>query len=228
MAAGYFDAKTLKFLTALTLNNDREWFEQHKADYEAIVREPALRLIRDFAPTLKHISTHFLAVDKKVGGSLMRVQRDTRFAADKTPYKTNIGIQFRHEVGKDVHAPGLYIHIAPDECFLGSGIWHPDADTLARIRQRIVDKPKLWFKASTASPFRKRFDLGGDSLARPPRGVDADHPALGDLKRKDHIAAAALSVRDISSPKLIELLYERFSLTKPYLRFLCDALELPF
>jgi uncharacterized protein (DUF2461 family) len=105
MPESYFSPKTLKFLSALTLNNNREWFALHRDDYEELVREPALRLIRNFAPGLKKISSHLLAVDKKVGGSLIRVQRDARFSANKSPYKTNIGIQFRHKVGRDIHAP---------------------------------------------------------------------------------------------------------------------------
>lgn len=228
MAGGYFSQKTLKFLTLLTMNNSRDWFESHKSDYENLVREPALELIRDFAPSLKRISSHMVAVDKKVGGSLMRVQRDTRFSPDKTPYKTNIGIQFRHEVGKDVHAPGLYLHIAPDECFLGSGVWHPDADALARIRKRIIDKPKLWKTASTDPKFQSFFVLDGDSLSRPPRGIDPEHPAIDDLKRKDHIATAVMSLRDVYSAKLPAILHERFSASRAYMKVLCDALGLPF
>jgi uncharacterized protein (TIGR02453 family) len=90
------------------------------------------------------ISAHFLAQSRKVGGSLMRVYRDTRFSRDKTPYKTNIGIQFRHELGKDVHAPGYYLHIAPNECFAAIGLWHPESSALFKIRQAIADKSEAW------------------------------------------------------------------------------------
>lgn len=228
MSEGYFSATTLKFLTALALNNHRDWFEEHKDAYEALVRNPALELIGDFAPVLKKISAHLVAIDKKVGGSLMRVQRDTRFSPDKSPYKTNIGIQFRHEIGKDVHAPGLYLHIAPDECFLGVGVWHPDAACLASIREHIIEKPQLWKKVSTDPKFRAVFDLSGDSLKRPPRGFDPDHPAIEDLKRTDHVAIAAMSKKDVFSPNLLRILFERFNATNAYMRFLCKAIELPY
>jgi uncharacterized protein (TIGR02453 family) len=228
MVEPYFSSRTLKFLTALALNNSRSWFELHKADYEGLIRGPALRLIRDFAPSLKKISTHLVASDKKVGGSLMRVHRDTRFGTDKTPFKTNIGIQFRHAAGKDVHAPGLYLHVAPDECFLASGVWHPDSESLSRIRNRIAEKTKAWVKASTDPKFASLFELSGESLARPPRGFDPNHSAIADLKRKDHIALATLSLRDISSSNLVKTMYDRFGRTKPYFRFLCEALALPF
>jgi uncharacterized protein (TIGR02453 family) len=156
------------------------------------------------------------------------VHRDARFSADKSPYKTNIGIQFRHEVGKDVHAPGLYFHIALDECFIGAGVWHPDADALDCIRKRIIEKPKEWAKVSRQPKFRALFELSGDSLSRPPRGVDPAHPAVEDLKRKDHIAIAAMTVREVCSPKLPAILFERFSQTRSYFKFLCDALGLTF
>ena len=88
------------------MNNERDWFEAHRADYERFVLEPALALISEMDEIVRLISPHYRGVAKKVGGSLMRIYRDTRFGHDKTPYKTNIGIQFRHENAKDVHAPG--------------------------------------------------------------------------------------------------------------------------
>ena len=81
--------------------------------------------LADFAP-------NFVALPTRVGGSLMRVYRDTRFSKNKLPYKTNIGIQFRHELAKDVHSPGYYVHIEPGNVFLGAGMWRPDSDPLRR------------------------------------------------------------------------------------------------
>jgi uncharacterized protein (TIGR02453 family) len=227
MSESYYTTKTLKFLTELALNNHREWFESHKEDYEALVREPSLRLIRDAQPALAHFSPHFVAIAKKVGGSLMRVQRDTRFAKDASPYKTNIGIQFRHRVGKDVHAPGLYIHVAPDDCFMGAGVWHPEAALLRQIREQIVERPQEWQKAVRDKRFVEVFELSGDTLKRAPRDFDPAHPAIADLMRKDHIAVSPLSKRDVSSTNLVELLFERFQRSRAYVRFLCDAGGLP-
>jgi len=92
MSNTYFTQATLDFLQQLKNNNDREWFQANKQRYEEHIRTPALTLIEDIAPTLQLIAPRFRAIPKKTGGSLMRVQRDTRFAKDKTPYKTNIGI----------------------------------------------------------------------------------------------------------------------------------------
>lgn len=103
----FMNKSTILFLKKVSDNNNREWFNEHKAEYEQDVREPALAFIEAFQSELEKISPHFNAIAKKVGGSLMRPYRDTRFSKDKTPFKTNVGIQFRHSVGKDVHAPGF-------------------------------------------------------------------------------------------------------------------------
>ena len=91
----YFGPGLLKFLRDLAGNNDRSWFERNKARYEAEVREPALAFIRAFEPRLEEISPHFVASDRTVGGSLMRIHRDVRFSKDKSPYKTAAGVWFR-------------------------------------------------------------------------------------------------------------------------------------
>ncbi len=228
MSDHYFTKQTFAFLSSLAENNTREWFEEHKQEYEDFVRTPALDFIGDMSDEMPAISRHFLAQPKKVGGSLMRVQRDTRFSRDKTPYKTNIGIQFRHEVGKDVHAPGYYLHIEPGECFLAIGLWRPEADELFRIRRAIVEHPDAWMAARDDKGFREHFAPEGDSLANVPRGFARDHPLVEDLKRKDFIGMAALSEAAVTSKKLRPLVVERFRQATPYMGFLCKALELRF
>jgi uncharacterized protein (TIGR02453 family) len=224
----YFTPQTFAFLTALAENNRREWFEAHRQDYEEFVRMPALELISDMAGELPAISRHFAAQPRKVGGSLMRVQRDTRFSRDKTLYKTNIGIQFRHEQGKDIHAPGFYLHIAPDECFFGIGLWHPDSQALGRIREAIAERSAAWLAARDDKAFRRHFTLDGDSLVKPPRGFAKDHPLIEDLRRKDFIGMAPLTAAQAISAILRPLMVKRFCQAAPYIRFLCQALDLSF
>ncbi len=223
-----FDPKTLKFLKELERNNNREWFAEHKPRYEALVLEPALDFIATMGPRLYKISDHFEAIPKRQGGSLMRVYRDTRFSKDKTPYKTNIGIQFRHELGKDVHAPGFYMHIEPDNCFIGVGLWHPESKALAGIRTRIDMKPDAWKKAVGARTFKANFELQGESLKRPPRGYDAEHPLITDLKRKDFIAVTQFGKDEITSPQFVASVARRFKQASPFMQFLCDAVEVPY
>ena len=223
----WFGPGLMTFLKELAAHNDRAWFEAHKDRYEAQVREPALALIRELGPRLARISPYFVASDRKVGGSLMRIHRDVRFGKDKSPYKTNVGIQFRHEAGKDVHAPGFYVHLEPAGCFLGAGMWHPESGALRAVRDAILADPAAWKKARDGKAFRSRWDLAGDSLKRPPRGYDAEHPMIADLMRKDHIAVADLDAKRLTSPDLPKLLTDAFRTAKPYMAFQAAALDLP-
>lgn len=228
MANRYFTAETLTFLTALAANNNRDWFEANRQTYESAVRTPALAFIGDMAAELAQISPHFLALPRKMGGSLMRVHRDVRFGHDKRPYKCNVGIHFRHEAGKNVHAPGYYLHIEPGNSFAGVGIWCPDSAALGKIRDAIIAKGNAWIAARDDRPFRKNFELDGNTLVNPPRGYAKDHPLIEDLKRKDFIAAAKLSDASITSPKFLTTVAQRFEEASPYMGFLCKALELRF
>jgi len=223
-----FPNDALQFLAELAVCQDREWFDANKQRYEASVRDPALSFIRAVGAKLTTISSHFVASDKKVGGSLMRIHRDVRFAKDKAPYKTNIGIQFRHEVGKDVHAPGIYVHLDPDSSFLGVGLWHPEPTALAAIRTKIVDDPKAWTRVRRGQAFAETFELKGESLQRPPRGFDADHPLIEDLKRKDFIAVSDLPMALMTTSKAVDEVLRRTKVAARYLEFLCASLDLAF
>jgi len=223
-----FPAGTLKFLKQLSANNNRDWFNDNKPRYESEVREPALAFIESIKKPMSALSECFDVTAKKTGGSLMRIYRDTRFGADKTPYKTNVGIHFRHRVGRDVHAPGFYVHIEPKELFLGAGIWHPDSTALTGIRERIAEEPEVWKKVRDNRSFRKHFELAGDQLKRPPRGYDKEHPMIEDLKRKDFIGVTSYDAKDIESRDFVKLVMSRFKATQALMRFLCESLSLPF
>ena len=223
-----FDPKLLKFLSQLQRNNNRDWFNKNKNRYEEEVLFPALAFVEAFEPKLKKISPYFNAIPKRVGGSVMRIYRDTRFSKDKTPYKTNVGIHFRHELGKDVHCPGFYLHLDPKECFLGAGIWHPDNDALKKIRRQIDEEQTAWKRARDNKKFKSTYELAGDSLKRSPRDYSDDHKFIEDLKRKDFIGLHNLSPKQISTQKFIDQVATAFAASKPLMRFICDALKVPF
>ena len=228
VAEAFFTRGLMRFLRDLSENNDREWFEANRARYESEMLEPALEFIEAFAPYLRRISPHFVASTRRSGGSLFRIHRDVRFSKDKSPYKTHLGIQFRHEAAKDVHAPGFYLHIQPGESFAGVGIWHPDNQTLTKIRQAIVDDPQGWKRAAYGKRFTGRYELAGDSLKRPPRGFDADHPFIEDLKRKDMVGMSSYSEREITSEELLKNFGDRCKGASGLVAFLCGATDLPF
>lgn len=223
-----FQLGLLHFLSELSNNNNRDWFQANKQRYEQELLAPSLEFIEAMAVPLGKISPHFRAVPKKVGGSLMRIYRDVRFSKDKRPYKTNVGIQFRHEKGKDVHAPGFYFHIDTDEVFLGVGMWHPDANSLGKVRKAIDKKSTEWKRAKNGKAFRSQYELSGDSLVRPPKGYSADHPLIEDLKRKDHIGLCRLDHDLLFSPDIVKETAAIFRASKPYIKFLCQAIGVKF
>jgi len=227
-AASGFNKDTLRFLEELEANNERAWFEANKARYEQDVLDVALHFIAAMQAPLGKLAPHFTAVPTRVGGSLMRIYRDTRFAADKSPYKTNIGIQFRHEQAKDVHSPGYYVHIHPREVFVAVGMWRPDAESLRRIRERIVAKPDEWRRAVNGSRFRRRFELEGERLVRPPRGFDGNHPLIDDIRRKSFIAVRDFEVEDCLAPAFLKRVTETIGAGEPLMRFLCKAVGVSF
>jgi uncharacterized protein (TIGR02453 family) len=226
--SGYFTKKTFAFLRDLAENNNREWFQANKRRYEEEVKDPALEFIQDFSSYLKALSPHFRADPRAFGGSLFRIYRDTRFSKDKSPYKTHTGIQFRHEQRKDAHAPGFYLHLEPKQCFVGLGIWHPDGKTLKKLREGLVEDSKGWKRAVSGSAFKNRLELSGDRLVRPPQGFDPEHPLIEDLKRKDFIAVAPLTMKQVMEPGFIKDYASYCRAGKSLISFLCGALDLPF
>lgn len=220
-----FGPELFGFLAELREHNDRDWFAANKERYEAHVLEPALAFIEDFGYRLQSISPHFRADPRRTGGSLFRIYRDTRFSKDKSPYKTNTGMYFRHERGKDAQAPGYYLHLAPGEVFGGGGIWHPDAQALTAIRQAIVDDPERWRRATRLG---EGLELRGDSLKRVPSGFDKDHPLADDLKRKDYFAWVKLSQEAVTAPGFLDDYTRVCESAAPLMRFLCGALAAPY
>ena len=228
MKKTYFTEATFAFFRKLQKNNRREWFEEHKEIFERDVRQPFQMLIADLAAPLAKISTHYVADPRKQGGSLFRQHRDTRFSKEKTPYKTWTGARFFHERSRQVAAPSFYLHIAPDECFVGGGIWHPEADTLKRLRAFLDENPAAWIRATQSKTFRSRYTFWGESLVRAPRGFDPEHPLLEDLKRKSLAAGASLSIEQVLGDDLHAVLVSHFKGLAAMNDYLCAALDLEF
>jgi uncharacterized protein (TIGR02453 family) len=228
MSEGLFTSELFTFLKDLRRHNDRAWFAKNKERYFDVVQEPALEFVRGFAPYLRKISPQFVADDRPVGGSLFRIYRDVRFSKDKSPYKTHVGVHFRHRASKDVHAPGFYLHLAPDEVFAAVGIWHPHQQILNQLRTAIVEKPDTWKRAAHGKAFRARYQLSGDRLKRPPSGFAPDHPLIEDLKWKDHVADVMLDQRTVTSETFLATYAGVCRLASGYVAFLCEALGLPF
>ncbi len=210
------------FLGDLKRHNDRAWFAARKARYEAEVRDPMLELIADLGPRLKAVSPRFLADPRPVGGSMFRIYRDTRFASDKSPYKTHAAAHFPHrDAGKDVHAPGFYLHLEPGGSFAGGGLWHPDAVGLKKVRDAIVARPAAW-----RAVCRKVREIEGDALARVPRGYEPEHPFAEDLKLKDFYTSVSFTEAEVLSPRFPARCAAAFRAASPLVEFLTRAVGL--
>jgi uncharacterized protein (TIGR02453 family) len=217
------------FFRELKANNERPWFEANKQRFKDSVQAPMSAFIAAMAPRLAKISKNFVADPRPNGGSMFRIYRDIRFSKDKRPYKEHAACHFRHAAGKDVHAPGFYMHFAADEVFFGGGMWMPPSDALAKIRDAIVKKPASWKAVNGDRAFAKAFDgVEGEGLTRPPRGFDPEHPLIDDIKKKSFFAMHESSVKAASSSKLVDEVAQTFAAASPLMKFLCNAQGVKF
>ncbi len=227
--ATYFSEASFRFLRGLARHNEREWFQAHKAEYDAHVREPFQRLLTDLQPGLLAVSGHYRSEPKGNGGSLFRIHRDTRFSNDKTPYKNWQGARLFHARNRQVEAPAFYLHLQPGNCFVAAGVWHPQPETLRRLRHFIVDNPAGWKSAAHATAFRRRYELDDDEmLTRMPRGFPADFEFADDLRRRNFAAFRAIDDATMTGPRLRKTLEGDLAGLAPFVDYLCAALDLEF
>jgi uncharacterized protein (TIGR02453 family) len=212
-----------RFLKDLKAHNDREWFNENKARYETEARDPMLRFIADFSGPLSSISKHFIADPRPSGGSMFRIYRDTRFAKDKSPYKTHLAAHFSHRAvnAGGVHGPGFYLHLEPGGSFAGGGLWHPDPASLFKVRQAIATKPAVW-KALRKSG----LEIEGEALQRVPQGFASTHPCAEDLKLKDFYITQTFTNAQVLAPDFLDQVAGACRSAAPLVAFLCRALGL--
>jgi uncharacterized protein (TIGR02453 family) len=218
--SAYFGPGLFQFLTELKDNNDREWFQANKARYEEQARDPFLRLIADLRPGFEKINPKIVVDPSPTRGSMMRIYRDIRFSADKSPYKLNLAAHFRHARAKEDAVPGYYIHLEPQSSMMGAGIWHPEPRAVQKIRNAIAANPKRW------RAVRAKHEMFGESLKRAPAGYALDHPLIEDLKRKDFAVSLKLDDSEVCGTKLLRIVLDRFSTAAPFVEFLTEAVGL--
>jgi uncharacterized protein (TIGR02453 family) len=226
----YFDRKTFEFLDELEENNNKPWWEANKDRYLSAIKEPALEFIAAFGARMGEISSQFVADTRVNGGSLMRPYRDMRFAKG-APYKTNVGIQFRHRLAQDVHAPGFYVHLQPRQNFLSAGMWHPETSQAKTIREAIHAQPRRWGEVAHSPIVEERWNLAGhddDRLKRVPRELDTEHPYREDLRLRSFSAGRRLTQRQVTSATFLDEVVKSFKEVGPFTRFLCEAIGVPF
>lgn len=213
---------TIQFLTDLKKNNNREWFETNRKRYEA-AKENILEVA---AELIKIIG----AFDNSVADLLpkqciFRINRDVRFSKNKAPYKNNLSLVISKD-GKKAETSSFYIHIEPGQAFIGCGFWAPEAKKLAAVRQEIDYNFKDFKKIISSKKFTDMFPTGisvEDTLQRPPKGYDAENPAIQYIKLKSFVITTALSDKDLQDKDFAKKILEIYKVTKPFVDFLNTA-----
>lgn len=220
-----FSPALFKFLDELKKHNDREWFAEHKAEYERVVVAPFLEFILRIRQPLMAISPYLVADERAHGGSLRRIYRDIRFSKNKAPFKTNAAAVFWHRSAKD-RAPGIYLHLQPGDSFAAAGLWQPEPPDLLTVRQAIAAEPKVWHKALNATA--PAWSRGGERLLRPPKGFSPTHPEIEELKYKNFVVSAKLTEKQICSAGFADHFVKLCRDLSPMLGFLNHALDIPW
>ena len=230
MAFDGFPKDFFAFFRELKTHNERPWFEANKQRFRESVQAPMSAFIAAMEPRLRKISKNFVADARPNGGSMFRIYRDIRFSKDKRPYKEHAACHFHHVGGKNVHAPGYYMHFGAGEVYFGGGMYMPDPTSLGRIRDAIVARPAAWKAVKADGPFHRTFGgLGGDDmLTRAPRGYDPAHPLIDDIKRKSFFAMHETDAKLAASPKLVDAVAEAFQAATPLMKFLCKSQGVAF
>jgi uncharacterized protein (TIGR02453 family) len=217
---------TLQFLKQLKKNNNKEWFDKNRKQYEAAKA--------DFALFIQNVINEFCKTDKTLSSlaakdCLFRINRDIRFSKDKSPYKTNFGASI-NTGGKKSFKAGYYLHVEPGNSFVGGGLYDPFPDVLKKIRQEVDYNFEVFKKIINNKKFKSIYKAGLSknsdlSLSRPPKGYDENNPAIEFLKLKSFIAIAPVTDEQLTDKKLGATIKKSFEALHPLVLFLNTALE---
>ncbi|MCU0452745.1 MAG: DUF2461 domain-containing protein [Bacteroidetes bacterium] len=219
-----FPKEGITFLRRLKRNNRREWFAEHKTEYEDLVKAPMQSLIASLRPHVEHFAPEF---ELNPRTSIFRVYRDTRFSSDKTPYKTHVAAHFvLRGAPKGFLGSGYYMEVEPGGAYVGGGIYMPEGDQLKKIRAAIDRQRSDFLSIINAKPFRRRFGkLEGATLQRMPKGYDDEHPLGKWLKLKQFFAGESMPVAKAMRASFVTDVAAVCETLTPLVRFLNDALR---
>ena len=219
--AAHLRPEGLAFLRALVRNNDREWFTPRKAIFEAELKEPMLAIIRKVTEAMEGFAPSFVRPAEKC---LFRIYRDTRFSADKLPYKTHVAAWWSHQGFDKTSGAGYYFHVSAKEVVIAAGAYMPEKDQLAAIRHWLLDHHAEFRKVLRTAALRKAFaEFEGNALTRPPKGFPKDHPALDLIQCRQWGLSATLPAAAALEPGFAATLIRHFRLAAPVV----DALNTP-
>ena len=219
-----FPTECLTFFKKLKKNNNREWFAQHKDEFETFAKFPMQCFIAELAHHFQNFAPEF---DMNPKRSIFRIYRDTRFSKDKTPYKTHIAAHFvLRGKPKGLEGSGYYLHIEPGEVFLGGGIYMPEADQLKKIRHAIAANSQEFLSVAESKILKKRFGkLDGEKLQRIPKGYEQEHPMAEWLKLKQFFVGVTLSDDVCLKKNFVRQAADIYKEATPLINFLNGALK---
>ena len=217
-----FAKETVRFLTALKKNNNRDWFARNKEIYDREVIEPAKLFVTALGSRLKTIAPGLFAIPA-VNKSIFRIYRDTRFSLDPTPYKTNLGIYFWEGAHSKMEAPGFYFQLEPPDLLLGGGMYMMADTVLGRYRRAAADprRGRELRRVVDGIAALPGFEIGGEKTKRVPAGFDPENPNAELLKHKGLWAGTEGRVpKEFFSEALVDYCFERYEKIAPLYRWM--------
>jgi uncharacterized protein (TIGR02453 family) len=222
MPSPRFTPNTLRFLRALKRNNNRDWFKARKDEYEKSVRGPMVEVIERLAADFRRFAPELVVSPQK---SLYRIYRDTRFSANKTPYKTHIAANFPWRGLPKHEGAGLYFHVSPDEIWIGGGMYAPQTSQLQAVREHIAGNHRRLRSIVESAAFKRTIGaLEGEQLHRVPRGFPKDHAASDLLRYRQFLAGRELAPAVATTARFYPSLVDTFRVVVPLIRFLNEPL----
>jgi uncharacterized protein (TIGR02453 family) len=219
--AAHLRPEALKFLRGLEKHNDRAWFNERKAVYEAELKEPMLAIIRKVTDAMMDFAPNHVRPAEK---SLFRIYRDTRFSNNKLPYKTHVAAWWTHMGMEKTSGAGYYFQVSPKGVVIAAGSYMPEKEQLAAIRQWLLKNHAAFRKVLERPVVRRTFkEFEGDALTRPPKGFPCEHPAMDLIKCKQWGLSTTLPADAALEANFAATLIKNFKLLTP----LVDALNTP-
>ena len=215
----YFSPEAVKFLRGLKRNNNREWFEARRAIFERELKKPMLAVIERVTDAMTEFAPAHVRPAQR---SMMRIYRDTRFSADKTPYKTHVSAWWTHAGLEKTSGGGYYFHFSPAEVVIAAGIYMPAREQLLAIRLQLLEEHAEFRRLLNDKKLRKLMDIDLDraALTRPPKGFSADHPGIDLIRQQQWGVLARLPGEAALDKNLVNEIVTRFRLAAPIVNFL--------
>ena len=218
----YFSKQAFDFLRQLKRNNRREWFEARREIYEHELKAPMLALIEKITQGMMDYAPAHVRPAQK---SMLRIYRDTRFSADKTPYKTHLAAWWSRVGMEKTSGSGYYFHISPTELVIAAGVYMPPKEQLLAIRRHLLEHHEEFKRLIEAKKLRTKMTLHDPAaLSRPPKGFPAEHPAIEWIKSRQWGVIVTLTPDPALKPKLAETIGAYFRLSQPLVDFLNEPL----